>query len=212
MAMLRPLRRVPRPPPVRPAEAPELVGDSLRDGWRLHWEPDPRKPNVHPKGKFRFDAPEGQYSVAYVNGDPKGYGCFAEAYGDQRSIAPNQAQRHLSSLSATTPLKVMGLDDGKTLAALKLDLDISASVDYERTMLWSKSIHDWYEDVDGIRYLGRHATKKLNYCLFLDRCSGKLEFETLGQLGDLRDHVLRAADTYSLAPRLFDSRDSGFPL
>jgi len=107
---------------------------------------------------------------------------------------------------------VIALDEGETLSRFKLDLGISASVDYERTMLWGKSLHDWYNDVDGIRYLGRRATKKLNYCLFLDRCAKSLSVETKGTLRNLKEHVLCAADTYSLAPRLFEGRDAGFPL
>lgn len=212
MAMLRPLRRVPRPPPACPVDAPQLVEATLRDGWRLHWERDPRHPKRRSSGRFRFDAPEGEFQVTYVNEDALGYACFAEVYGDQRSIAPNQAERMLSRVLSNQPLSVLALDDGETLAALRLDLEISASVDYERTMLWSRSIHSWYPDADGIRYLGRHATKKLNHCLFLDRCADKLGFETLGALEDLQDHVLLAADAYSLAPRLFESRDSAFPL
>lgn len=204
------MRRVPRPPTRRPDDAPDPVDDELGEVWRLHWEPDPRRLDPPSPGRARFDAPAGEYAVAYANADP--YGCFAEVYGDQRSIAPNQAGRRLSVIRAERPLKVIALDEGKTLSGLKLDLGISASVDYERTMLWSKSLHDWYRDADGIRYLGRRATKKLNYCLFLDRCAKSLSLETKGTLRDLREHVLCAADAYSLAPRLFENRDAGFPL
>ncbi len=203
---------MPRPPATRPRQAPELIEDEIDDGWRLHWEADPRKPKLRVPGSARFDAPQGEYAVTYANHDRKGYGCFAEGYGDKHSIAPNQAERKLSRLRSQAPLKLLAMDDGGVLAALELDLRISASVDYERTMLWGKSVHDWYDDADGIRYVGRHATTKLNYCFFLDRCADKLEFERRGTLVELEDHVLRAADAYSLAPRLFEPRDPSFPL
>jgi hypothetical protein len=60
---------------------------------------------------------------------------------------------------------------------------------------------------DGISYLGRHAAKHLNFCLFLDRCADALGFESEGTLADLKPHVLRAANAYNLAPRLFEPRD-----
>ena len=197
----------PFPPEGPPASLPELVRVEVLAAWRLHWEDDTRDPPAYPRGRWRFDAPLGEYRVTYFNLDP--YAAFAEVYGDIRSIAPNQATRTLSTMWAERELAVVDLDSAETLAALGLDLRISASVDYERTMAWSRSLHDWYPKADGICYLGRHAAKHLNFCLFLDRCSDALRFEAEGTLADLRPHVLRAADAYNLAPRLFEPRDRG---
>lgn len=200
----------PFPPESPPASLPELARVEVLAGWRLHWEEDPRDPPAHPNGRWRFDAPRGEYRVTYFNLDP--YAAFAEVYGDMRSIAPDQAARTLSTMWAERELGVVDLDSAETLAALGLDLRISASVDYERSMAWSRALHDWYPKADGIRYLGRHAAKHLNFCLFLDRCADALGFEPEGMLADLRPHVIRAADAYNLAPRMFEPRDRGTAL
>jgi RES domain len=196
-----------QPPAGKPSDLPEPIEISLVAGWRLHWEPDPREPPRYPSGKWRFDAPAGEYPVTYCNLDP--YAAFAEVYGDTRSIAPNQSQRAMSTIWSERPLLVIDLDNSETLAKLDLDLKISTCTDYKRTMAWSKALHHWYPKIDGLQYLGRHATTRLNLCLFLDRCKDALGFETEGTLGKLRSRVLRAADAYNLAPRLIEDRDPG---
>ncbi len=198
------------PPGERPDDLPELREISVAAAWRLHWEPDPTDPPRHRRGKWRFDAPEGEYPVTYCNLDP--YAAFAEVYGDARSIAPNQAKRALSTIWSERPLQVVDLDNSETLAKLRLDLKISTCTEYRQTMVWSRALHAWYPGADGLRYLGRHATTRLNLCLFLDRCGKDLDFEMEGRLGKLRPRVLRAADAYNLAPRLFQGRDRGTPL
>jgi hypothetical protein len=180
------------PPKGQPDELPELFEVSLSAAWRIHSEPDPRNPPSYPRGKWRFDAPDGEYGVTYCNLDP--YAAFAEVYGDTRSIAPNQAGRSLSTIWSERALQVVTLDNSETLAKLDLDLKISTCTEYSRTMAWSKALHRWYPKADGIQYLGRHATTRLNLCLLLDRCAGVLDFETEGRLGKLRSRVLRAAD------------------
>ena len=45
-----------------------------------------------------------------------------------------------------------------------------------------QAFHEWYPEADGIRYLGRHAARHLNCCLFLDRCGEEVRFETQGTL------------------------------
>lgn len=207
---MSPGRRPVPDPPTRAPKLPELVEDELVSGWRLHWEEDPRDPQRYETGKFRFDSPDGSYATTYVNRDP--YAAFAEVYGDVRSIAPNQAERRFGSLTAKRPLRVIDLDCAETLAAFGLDLRISASTDYEWTMRWSKVLHGWYKHADGIRYLGRHATTKLNYCLFTKRCGKDLDYALEGKVVDLRPLVLRAADAYNLVPRLFEKRDPASPL
>jgi RES domain-containing protein len=175
--------------------------------WRLHWEDDPRDPERYARGKFRFDAPAGEFRVTYGNEDE--YACFGEVYGDQQSIAPKDRDRKLSVIVPRRPLQLVALDDGTVLKALdpKLDGRISTDLDYARTREWSLALHGWYAAADGLRYTGRHAVTRLNYCLYIDRCGDALDVDSKGSLVDLRDLVMRAADAWNLAPRLFEPRD-----
>lgn len=58
--------------------------------WRLHWEDDPRQPRRYPSGRYRFDAPRGEYPVTYGNRDQ--LATFREVYGDTRLIGPEQVR------------------------------------------------------------------------------------------------------------------------
>jgi RES domain len=171
-------------------------------GWRLHWERSPRRPKRYPTGKFRFDAPAGQYKVTYVNEDR--YATFAEVYGNQQGIPPTDRTRILSRVTVGRELKLLTIDEAEVQKAFALDLNISAVTDYPQTQAWSPAWHTWYPDVDGIRYVGRHAVKKLNYCFFLDRCADALAFKREGVLHDLDDVVAHACELYSLDNRLGD--------
>jgi hypothetical protein len=164
--------------------------------WRLHWEDDPRAPRRYPTGKYRFDAPAGEYPVTYGNADR--LASFAEVYGDRRQILASEAGRRLSLLSAERPLRLVTLDEAETFHALGLDARISTTKRYTRTQAWSLALHHWLPEADGIRYAGRHAGKHCNYCLFLDRCGGDLAVWRQGELQDLRQIVLFAARRYAL--------------
>lgn len=165
--------------------------------WRLHWEPDLLKPSVHPAGRWRFDAPAGEYQVTYGNTDAGA--CFAEVYGDTSLIPSTDGGRQLSLLWARRPLQLITLDEGPTLAALDIDGSIATTRDYAITRAWSEALHAWYPHADGIRYLGRKAAKCLNYCFFLDRCGNDLEARTLDTLDGLAAYVQVAADRWSLS-------------
>jgi hypothetical protein len=164
--------------------------------WRVHSEPDPRSPPCYPTGRYRFDAPNGEYSVTYGNADS--YGSFAEVYGDRHQILANQATRHLSLLIARRPLRLVTLDEAETFHRLGLDNRINDTKRYKRTQQWSLALHTWLPEADGIRFSGRNAGKDLNYCLFLDRCAGDLDLHLQGELQDLRAIVLAAAKKYGL--------------
>jgi hypothetical protein len=202
-------RPLPLPPAVAPRSLPSLATEAVGEVWRLHREPDPRHPRAHAEGRFRFDAPAGEFPVTYANADR--YGCFAEVYGDRQSIPSRDAARMLSRLIPTQPLKLIPLDDGQLLKALHPHRDgrISTSLEYPTTMQWSGALHTWYPDAHGIRYTARHATPHDNYCLFLDRCADLLQLDTDGKLADLRDTVTRACDAYGLAARLHEPHDNG---
>ena len=110
----------------------------------------------------------------------------------------------MSHVTGTRQLKLLTIDEAEVQKAFRLDLNISATTDYPQTQAWSLAWHTWYPDADGIRYVGRHAVKKLNYCLFLDRCADGLRFKREGVLQELDDVVLRACELYSLDNRLAD--------
>ena len=185
---------IPLPPAALPAAIP-LVEEVIAI-WRVHQEPDPRTPPRYPTGRYRFDAPAGQYPVTYGNVDR--LACFAEVYGDRRQILADQATRSLSLLIARRPLRLVTLDEARVFLALELDARINTTRRYDRTQPWSLALHTWLPDADGIRFSGRKAGTLPNYCLFLDRCADDLDLYTQGQLRDLRAIVLAAADRYSL--------------
>ncbi len=192
---------VPRPPDRTPDPLPALEEHHLSASWRIHREPRPLAIRRHRTGRFRFDAPGGDFPVTYVNLDR--HACYAEVFGDAREIPPSAAERRLSRLQARRPLRLLGLDRATVQKAFGLDLNICSTRDYRRTQAWSQAWHRWYPDADGIRYLGRHAVEHPNLCLFLDRCGETLEAIFEGEIGDLRRDTLIAAHRYHLAPRLF---------
>jgi hypothetical protein len=183
--------RLPDPARQLPARI-ELV-EEMVGLWRLHWEEDPLSPRRHPSGRYRFDAPEGEYSVTYGNRDR--LGAFAEVYGDARRIDSIQAGRRLSVIVSERSLRLVPLDDAPTQKRLGLDGRINFSKQYPVTRKWSLALHTWLSEADGIRYLSRHAGEQRNYCLFLDRCGVDLRAE-------LRGVVLFTADKYSLVSDL----------
>jgi hypothetical protein len=202
-------RPLPLPPAAPPRPLPSLPVEAIGELWRLHREPDPLKPALHPQGRFRFDAPAGEYPVTYANADQ--HGCFAEVYGDRQSIPPRDATRTVSQITASEPLRLIPLDDGQFLKALHPQLDgrISTDVEYATTRQWALALHGWYPDAHGIRYTARHATPHHNYCLFLDRCAPLLTADLQGTLAELGELVTRACAAYRLAPRLHEPNDKG---
>jgi RES domain len=189
------------PPERPPASLPSLEEESMSASWRLHGEEDPLAPRRYETGKFRFDAPAGEFAVTYVNLDP--YACYAEVFGNRMEIPPSAAMRRCSRIGARRRLRLIGLDRATVQKAFGLDLNICSTLDYSRTQAWSRAWHAWYPDADGIRYLGRHAVEQRNVCLFLDRCAEDLEAGFEGFLKDRRREGLIAAHRYHLAPRLF---------
>lgn len=187
---------VPPPPASRPALLPSPISIDLEVAFRIHRELRAKTPRRYPKGKFRFDAPAGEYKVTYVSLNR--YACFAEVFGHARLIPPDAAGRYLSQLLTSRPMRVLDLTDETVWTAFGLDGNINTHPDYSLTQPWSLAWHEWYSDIDGIRYPGRHAGSKINCCLFLDRCLDAIRFQRVGRLGDLPDLVARAAERYRL--------------
>ena len=80
-----------------------------------------------------------------------------------------------------------------------LDARICTTKPYRRTQLWSRALHAWIPDLDGLRYVPRHATGETNYCLYLDRCGDALEERRFGVLAGLPEMIEEALDAYPLA-------------
>ena len=191
------------PPPEPPARLPGLAEGALTQSWRIQRPGRPLDPKSYPAGRFRFDAPSGEYPVTYANLDR--LATYAEVFGDAREIPPSAADHRLLRLGSERSLRLVALDDASTQKAFGLDLNICASIDYARTRAWGLAFHGWYPEADGIRYLGRHAVTALNVCLFLDRCREAQTAVEEGRLADLVVEGLKAAHRYHLAPRLFVS-------
>jgi len=189
-----------------PASAPDPLPDLYRDEsgllWRVHGEPDPLNPPTYARGRFRFDAPAGEFPVTYANVDHGA--CFAEVYGDRKQVPADHGERRLSSIFAHRPLKVIALDEGPVLQALGTDNRIATTTDYDVTMEWSFALHQWFPEADAIRYQGRKATAQLNYCFYLDRCFDDLETRLFGPLKELERLVQTVAARWSLPFSGFD--------
>ena len=185
---------------MQPAGARDPVAEPFADCYRLEWHPDPLTPRTYPRGRFRFDAPSGEFPVIYTADNESA--CFAEVFGDKRLIEVVDGDRRLFRLSATRSLRLLQLDDGAVSMSFNLDARICTIKPYRRTQLWSRAFHRWFPDLDGLRYVPRHATGKTNYCLYLDRCGADLDATDLGRLASLPDAVDRALAAYPLASLL----------
>ncbi|MEN3281506.1 MAG: hypothetical protein V7607_2646 [Solirubrobacteraceae bacterium] len=192
-------------PRLRVARPPRL--------WRLHWEPDPTQPVVHNPGRWRFDAPEGQYAVSYANVSE--HYVFAEVYCDTddiHEIGPDQAARRVSYVEVDRDLQVLDLGDASVLSALEIDLRICTTIDYARTRGWALNLRRWLPELDAICYPGRRSGRADNYCLFLDRCGDALQWTADGTLADNEELVLIACELLGLVPRLiFETLGEAWP-
>jgi len=186
--------RLLEPPEGLPARF-DLAEEEL-SAWRLHREEDPLEARRYPAGRYRFDAPSGEYASLYCNADR--LAVFAEVYGDVRVIETSEKHRRLSRIFSQGSLRLVPLDDPRAQKRLGLDGRIGMSKQYAVTQRWALSLFDWFPEADGIRYLSRHAGENRNYCLFVERCADKLRIEEHGEISTLRETVLLAADRYHL--------------
>ena len=197
------LDQIPLPPEALKRH-PNLRLDHPAELWRLHWESDPSSPGAKNPGRWRFDAPQGEYSVTYANCER--HHIFVEVYGDtedHRDIQPDQADRKISVASLDRPLHLVDLGDAETLAHLRLDSRVSTTVEYSRTQLWSRALHDFLPHADGIRYPGRKAGREDNFCLFLDRCKDAITWKPVGTIATERALVLRACMKFDITARVY---------
>jgi hypothetical protein len=123
-------------------------------------------------------------------------------FGDARYIDVADGERRLFAIEATRPLLLLDLMDGACLMSFGLDARICVEKPYRRTQRWSSAFHGWYSDLDGLRFIPRHATGKVNYCLYLDRCGADLRADDRGEIGSDLDLLERAVEAYPLATPL----------
>jgi hypothetical protein len=198
------------PPAKLAGRPPRLRSERPKRLWRLHWELDPSHPTPKNPGRWRFDAPAGQYPVTYAS--VRRDHVFVEVYGDtedQRIIAPNQAERRISVATFSRKLRVIDLGDAETLARLGIDSRLCTTLDYTRTQLWAEKMRQWRTDADGIRYTGRKAGRADNLCLFLDRCANALDWELQGTIASERALVTKACHRFGIVPILYFAPAAG---
>jgi RES domain len=192
------------PPKVLSGPPPDLRTEAPSELWRLHWEQDVNYPQPRDPGRWRFDAPHGEFSVTYANVER--HHIFVEVYGDtenRREIAPDQAERKISVVRPGRKLRLIDLGDAQTLSRLRLDGRISSSLDYPCTQLWGEALRRWLPAADGIRYPGRKAGREDNLCLFLDRCGSALAWQRIGTIASERKLVTRACQMFDIVPRVY---------
>ena len=168
------------------------------DAWRLQRGGHPLDIKSYSAGKYRFDAPGGEYPAPlYAN--TYRLGCFAEVFGDAGVIEALEIRRRsLFRVSSARTLRLLTLDDGGVQKAFGLDSRICDTKRYEVSRAWGLAFHGWYPEADGIRYISRHASPHLNVCLFLDRCVDAIRAEEVGRLVDLAKTVAAARREYHL--------------
>ena len=175
-----------------------MLGEFGIDAWRLQRGGHPLDIESYSAGKYRFDAPGGEYPAPlYAN--TYRLGCFAEVFGDAGVIeAPEIRMRSLFRVRSTRALRLLTLDDGGVQKAFRLDSRICDTKVYEVSRAWGLAFHGWYPEADGIRYISRHASPHLNVCLFLVRCVDAIRAEEVGRLVDLAKTVAAARREYHL--------------
>ena len=175
-----------------------MLGEFGIDAWRLQRGGYPLEVKSYPTGKYRFDAPGGEYPAPlYAN--TLRLGCFAEVFGDAGVIeAAEIRRRSLFRLRSTRELRLLRLENGGVQKAFGLDSRICDTKRYAVSQAWGLAFHKWYPDADGIRYISRHASPGLNVCLFLNRCADAITAEEVGRLADLRKTVAAARRKYHL--------------
>lgn len=121
--------RLPEPPERLP-DPFDLVEEEI-SAWRLHWEEAPLEARRYPTGRYRFDAPSGEYAALYCNADR--LAVFAEVYGDVRVMEASQRKRRLSRIISQESLRLVPLDDPGVQKRLGLDGRIGMSRQYPVT-------------------------------------------------------------------------------
>jgi len=180
----RPPPRHPPPPPLRDAARYQLPLTSLAGPWvRIFRFAPGRSPLYFGSARtYRFDDPLGRFGMLYPAEHLAGafIETFGRAVGQHLIAVPNLQARHLASVRATRPLKLVDLR-GRHLAALGATGELTAGRDYARSQRWSRWFYSHPQRLDGLLYPCRHDPEQRAVALF-DRTQGDLEALDSGEL------------------------------
>jgi len=180
------MRPGPLPPPSASIQQAPLPIIEINQAWyrsHLIGEPPTRRSTKHAGPRWRFDDPDGVYTVLYVASDPEG--AFVETFG-QLMAAPQDLPRSITShilasraLTEMHPGQALRLVDitGAGLARIGADSRLFAG-DHEHARPWSKALHDHPAGVDGILYPTRHDPTRKAAAVFNGT---ELRWSTLSQ-------------------------------
>jgi len=147
-------------------------------------------------GRFRFDAPRGEFGVLYAGQDEA---CaFIEAFGDPLDIRILSyrvlAEYCLSSVRTARPLRLVDLT-GPGLRQVGADARLTGGDDYAYSQVWAASLWRHPDQVDGLLYRARHDPS-LQAAAVFDRARAVVRTTRLRCLGDDRAGLGRLLDRY----------------
>jgi hypothetical protein len=167
--------------PEPPASFP-LIVTRVAWGWcRIHSiKRDPLHFGREPLN--RFDAPAGEFGVAYLARDA--HGAFIETSGHATGVRfvteRELAARGLARITTTRPLRLADLR-AEGLARMGADAALTSGPDYAMARRWARAIHDHPRKVDGILYRARHDPARACGAIF-DRAGAVVRARTTGSL------------------------------
>lgn len=148
-------------------------------------------------GRYRFDAPAGQYGVLYCGDDP--HCAFIETFGHDTGInvvsLSDLRARSLARIELQRPLSLVDLT-GAGLARIGADNQLCDG-DYTIAQQWALALHNHPDQPDGISFRSRHDPSRLCAAIF-DRAKDALTATSLGSLADSANADLlgNILDTY----------------
>lgn len=169
--------------------------------WRIHWQEHPPVLfGLGPGGspRHRFDAPGGEYRIAYLATTREG--SFAGVFlrdPDVEYIAMRQVRsRRVTQLRVRRPVTVVVLH-GPGLMRAGLTAAVTTGDDYPRSR---EAAHGFWvrpERFDGLIYRARHDDGELSVALF-DRASDAVEVVASADLDDDHRWLASMAQRYGI--------------
>ena len=192
-----PLGRTPEPPK-RFHSITLPISEIDRDWYRSH----PTRHGAIHFGRnraYRFDAPEGEYGVLYVGGDP--HVAFIESFqiaGIRPAITESKLiERSLSRIQIRRPVRLVNLAESGGLTRIGADARIFTA-GYTVSQRWSRAMQSHPEKPDGILYRPRHDPARVA-AAFFDRIEAQVFAETIGLWLDQKAVLGEVLDTYRIA-------------
>lgn len=148
---------------------------------------------------YRFDAPDGEYGVLYVEADADV--AFIESFqvsGVWPAVTESKLkERSLSRIRISGTVRLVNLGESGGLTRIGADARIFTA-GYTVSQRWSRSIHDHPDKPDGILYRPRHDPARVAAAMF-DRIAERVTAETLGRWMDQKAVLADVLDTYGVA-------------